>query len=150
MLREDIQSALTQAMKNKDTETTAALRLIVAKIKEKDVEIRGKGGKEAVDADIVSIMQSMIKQRRDSIKMYLDGNRPELAAKEEGEIKVIEQYMPQQMNDIEVEAAIKAIISEINAEGMKDMGKIMSALKEKHAGQLDFGKASGMIKNLLG
>ena len=150
MLRETIQKALTEAMKAQNAEKTSALRLIIAKIKEKDVDIRGKGGKEAVDADISSIMQGMIKQRKDSIKMYIDGSRPELAAKEQKEIDVIEEYMPKQMSDAEVETAIKAIIAETGASSIKDMGAVMGKLKEKYAGLMDFGSASGKIKSLLG
>ncbi len=149
MLREDIQKALTEAMKARDAETTSALRLIVAKIKEKDVDIRGKGGIEAVDADVVALMQGMIKQRRDSIKMYMDGNRPELAAKEENEIKVIEKYMPQMMSEAEVETALKAIMVETGAASIKDMGAVMSKFKEKFAGKADMGMVSGKIKALL-
>ena len=150
MLRDDIQKALTESMKARDADTTSALRLIVAKIKEKDVEIRGKGGKQAEDADVCALMQGMIKQRRDSIKMYEDGNRPELAKKEQGEIDVIEKYLPKQMNDSEIEAAIKDAILATGAASIKDMGLVMGALKGKYAGKMDFGKASGKIKEMLG
>lgn len=150
MLREELQKTLKESMLNKDTDTVSAVRLIIAGMKEKDVDARGKGLKEASDADLMSMMQSMIKQRNDSIKMYVDGKREDLAAKERKEISVIERFLPKQMNDAEVEAAIKGIIAETGAASMKDMGKVMGALKAKYAGQLDFGKASGMIKNLLG
>ncbi len=149
MLREDLQKALKESMLNKDMDTVSAVRLIIAGMKEKDVDARGRGLKEASDADLLSMMQSMIKQRNDSIKMYVEGNREDLAAKERKEISVIERFLPKQMNDAEIEAAIKAIISETGAASMKDMGKVMGALKAKYAGQLDFGKASGMIKNFL-
>ena len=109
----------------------------------------GKGLKEASEADLLSMMQGMIKQRNDSIKMYVEGNREDLAAKERKEISVIERFLPKQMSDAEIETAIKAIIAETGAASMKDMGKVMGALKAKYAGQLDFGKASGMIKNFL-
>ena len=150
MLREELQKALKESMLNKDTDTVSAVRLIIAGMKEKDVDARGKGLKEASDADLMSMMQSMIKQRNDSIKMYVDGKRDDLAAKERKEISIIERFLPKQMSDAEIEAAIKGVIAETGAASMKDMGKVMGALKAKYAGQLDFGKASGMIKNLLG
>ena len=132
-----------------DAETTGAVRLIIAGMKEKDVDARGKGAKEATEAELLSMMQTMIKQRNDSIKMYMDGNRPELAAKERKEIEIIERFLPKQMSDAEIEAAVRALISETGASSMKDMGKIMGALKSQYAGQLDMGKANGIIKSLL-
>ena len=150
MLREDLQKALKESMLAHDAETTGAVRLIIAGMKEKDVDARGKGAKEATEAELLSMMQTMIKQRNDSIKMYMDGNRPELAAKERKEIEIIERFLPKQMSDAEIETAIRGVIAETGAASMKDMGKVMGALKAKYAGQLDFGKASGMIKNLLG
>ena len=150
MLREELQKALKESMLNKDTDTVSAVRLIIAGMKEKDVDARGKGLKEASDADLMSMMQSMIKQRNDSIKMYVDGKREDLAAKERKEISIIERYLPKQISDAEIETAIRGVIAETGAASMKDMGKVMGALKAKYAGQLDFGKASGMIKNLLG
>lgn len=150
MLREELQKALKESMLNKDTDTVSAVRLIIAGMKEKDVDARGKGQKEASDADLMSMMQSMIKQRNDSIKMYVDGKREDLAAKERKEISIIERFLPKQMSDAEIETAIRGVIAETGAASMKDMGKVMGALKAKYAGQLDFGKASGMIKNLLG
>ncbi len=150
MLREDLQKALKEAMLAHDAATTGAVRLIIAGMKEKDVEARGKGAKEATEAELLSMMQTMVKQRNDSIKMYVDGNRQDLADKELAEIKVIERFMPKQLNDAETEAAIKAVIAETGAASMKDMGKVMGALKAKYAGQLDMGKANGIIKGLLG
>jgi len=150
MLREELQKALKESMLNKDTDTVSAVRLIIAGMKEKDVDARGKGLKEASDANLMSMMQSMIKQRNDSIKMYVDGKREDLAAKERKEISIIERFLPKQMSDAEIETAIRGVIAETGAASMKDMGKVMGALKAKYAGQLDFGKASGMIKNLLG
>ena len=149
MLREDLQKALKESMLNKDTDTVSAVRLIIAGMKEKDVDARGKGLKEASDADLMSMMQSMIKQRNDSIKMYVDGKREDLAAKERKEISIIERFLPKQMSDAEIETAIRGVIAETGAASMKDMGKVMGALKAKYAGQLDMGKASGMIKSLL-
>ena len=150
MLREDLQKALKEAMLAHDAATTGAVRLIIAGMKEKDVEARGKGAKEATEAELLSMMQTMVKQRNDSIKMFMDGNRPELAEKEKAEIAVIERFMPKQLSDAETEAAIKAVIAETGAASMKDMGKVMGALKAKYAGQLDMGKANGIIKGLLG
>ncbi len=150
MLREDLQKALKEAMLAHDAATTGAVRLIIAGMKEKDVEARGKGAKEATEAELLSMMQTMVKQRNDSIKMFMDGNRPELAEKEKAEIAVIERFMPKQLSDAETEAAIKAVIAETGAASMKDMGKVMGALKAKYAGQLDMGKANGILKGLLG
>lgn len=149
MLRENLQKTLKESMLSRDTVTVGAVRLIIAGMKDKDVEARGKGQKEATEAELLSMMQTMIKQRNDSIKMYVDGKRQDLADKELGEIKVIERFLPKQMSDVEVEAVIKALISSTGASGMKDMGKVMGELKANYAGQLDFGKASGVIKALL-
>ena len=149
MLREDLQNALKTAMLAKDTATVSAVRLIIAGQKEKDVEARGKGQEKASDSDLMSMMQGMIKQRNDSIKMYLEGNRPELADKEKAEIAVIERFLPKQMSEAEVKAAIQAIIAETGAASMKDMGKVMGALKAKYAGQMDFSSANGLVKSLL-
>ena len=129
--------------------TVGAVRLIIAGMKEKDVEARGKGQKEASEAELLSMMQGMIKQRNDSIKMYLDGHRQDLADKEMSEIKVIEKFPPKQMSEAEIEAVLKTIIASTGASSMKDMGKVMGELKAKYAGQLDMDKASGMIKSLL-
>lgn len=150
MLREDLQNALKEAMKAHDMATVAAVRLIIAGQKEKDVEARGKGQKEASDADLMAMMQTMIKQRKESVEIYENAGRPELAAKEKSEIEVIERFLPKQMNDDEIIAAIKAVVTETGAESMKDMGKVMGALRGKYAGQMDFGKASGLIKTILG
>ena len=149
MLRDDLQNALKTAMLAKDTVTTSAVRMIIAGQKEKDVEARGKGKEKATDEELMAMMQTMIKQRNDSIKMYVDGNRPELADKERAEIAIIERFLPKQMSDDEIVGVVKTLIAETGAESMKDMGKIMGALKSKYAGQLDMGKANGIIKSLL-
>lgn len=149
MLRETLQKTLKESMLSRDAVTVAAVRLIIAGMKDKDVEARGKGQKEASEAELLSMMQTMIKQRNDSVKMYVDGKRQDLADKELGEIQVIERFLPKQMGDAEVESVIKTIISSTGANGMKDMGKVMGELKANYAGQLDFGKASGVIKALL-
>lgn len=150
MLRENLQNALKEAMKNKDMGTVSAVRLIIAGQKEKDVIARGAGKECASDADLLSMMQTMIKQRNESAKIYREGNRPELAAKEEAEIAVIERFLPKQLSEEETKSAIAAAIAKTGAAGMKDMGKVMAELKTAYAGQLDMGKASGLIKTMLG
>lgn len=150
MLREDLQNTLKESMKNRDMTTVGAVRLIIAGIKEKDVDARGKGQEKASDSDLLAMMQNMIKQRKDSIKMYEDGNRQDLAVKEQNEINVIEKFLPKQMGDAEIETAIKSAIAATGANSMKDMGKVMGELKAKYVGQMDFGKANGVIKSLLG
>ena len=150
MLREDLQNSLKEAMKAKDMATVSAVRLIIAGQKEKDVIARGAGKECASDAELLAMMQTMIKQRNESIKIYNEGGRPELAAKEQAEITVIERFLPKQMNEEETKAAINAVIAKIGASGMKDMGKVMAELKTAYAGQIDMGKASGLIKRILG
>lgn len=149
MLREDLQNALKNAMKEKNMPEVNAIRMIIAGMKEKDVEARGKGKPQAEDADLLAMMQTMIKQRNESIKMYLDGNRPELADKERNEISIIERFLPKQLNTEETTDVIKKIIEQTGASSMKDMGKVMSQLRAEYAGQMDFGAASGIIKSLL-
>ena len=149
MLRDDLQKALKESMLAKDVVTTSAIRMIIAGQKEKDVEARGKGQEKASDAELLSMMQGMIKQRNDSIKMFIEGHRPELADKEKAEIAVIERFLPKQMSEAEAEAVVRAIIAEIGAASMKDMGKVMGALKAKYAGQMDFGKVNALVKAQL-
>ena len=149
MLREDLQNSLKEAMKNKDMKTVNAVRLIIAGQKEKDVEARGKGLEKASDTDLLSMMQTMIKQRNESIKIYNEGNRPDLAEKEQAEIDVISRFLPKQLTAEEIDKAIKEAIAETNATGIRDMGKVMGVLKAKYAGQMDFGTASAAIKKFL-
>lgn len=149
MLRENLQNALKEAMKNHDMTTVAAVRLIIAGQKEKDVAARGAGKECATDAELLSMMQGMIKQRNESIKIYNEGGRPELAEKEQSEINVIERFLPKQLNEEETKAAIEAAIAKTGAAGVKDMGKVMAELKSTYAGQMDMGKASGLIKSML-
>ena len=149
MLRDDLQNSLKEAMKNRDTQTVNAVRLIIAGQKEKDVEARGKGQEKASDDVLLAMMQSMIKQRKESIKIYNDGNRPDLAQKEQSEIDVISRFLPKHLSAEEATAAVKAIIAEVGSASVKDMGKVMGALKNKYAGQMDFGAASAIIKQLL-
>lgn len=150
MLRDDLQNELKNAMKNKDMATVAAIRLIIAGQKEKDVEARGKGKEKADDAELLSMMQTMIKQRNESIKIYLQGNRHDLADKEQGEIDVIMRFLPKQLSPEEMENAVKSVISSTGASSVKDMGKVMGMLKSEYSGQMDFGAASAVIKKLLG
>lgn len=149
MLRENLQNALKEAMRNHDMTTVAAVRLIIAGQKEKDVAARGAGKECATDAELLSMMQGMIKQRNESIKIYNEGGRPELAEKEQAEINVIERFLPKQLNEEETKAAIEAAIAKTGAAGVKDMGKVMAELKSAYAGQMDMGKASGLIKSML-
>ena len=149
MLRDDLQNALSEAMKSKNMMETNAIRMIIAGLKEKDVDARGKGKEKAEDAELLSMMQTMIKQRRESIEMFEKGGRPELAEKEQNEIAVIERFLPKMLSSEETEAAVKKVIETIGATSMKDMGKVMSALRTQYAGQMDFGAVSSMIKNLL-
>lgn len=150
MLREDLQNALKEAMKEKNMLEVNAVRMIIAGMKEKDVEARGKGKKQAEDAELLAMMQTMIKQRNESIKLYNDGHRPELAEKEQAEIKIIERFLPKQLSVEETTDVIKNIIAQTGAQSIKDMGKVMGALRGQYAGQMDFGKASEIIKQLLG
>ena len=149
MLREDLQKALKESMLAHDAATTSAVRLIIAGQKEKDVEARGKGLEKASDTDLLSMMQTMIKQRNESIKIYNEGNRPDLAEKEQAEIDVINRFLPKQLTAEEIDKAIKEAIAETNATSIRDMGKVMGALKAKYAGQMDFGTASAAIKKFL-
>lgn len=149
MLRDDIKAATIAAMKSGDKETTAALRLIAAKIKDRDIELR-TSSKEIPDDDlVVDVLQKMAKQRRESIQMYEDGGRQELADKEKAELAVIEAYLPQQMDEATTMAAIEAVKAELGAEGPKDMGRVMAELKSRHGAQLDMSKASGLVKAAL-
>jgi uncharacterized protein len=151
MLRQRFTDALKEAMKAKEELTVSTVRLVIARLKEQDIEARGRGKSEGIgDAEIQQMLQGMIKQRRDSIVLYEQGKRPELVAKEQGEIAIIERFLPQQLGEAELEAAVKTVIAELGAQGMKDMGRVMAALRERHAGQIDAGKASQVAKRLLG
>ena len=149
MLRDNINNAMKDAMKARDERRVSTLRMMNAVIKNADIEARGQGKEPLNEADLMSLFQKMIKQRQESADLYDKGARPELAAAERGEIQIITAYLPQQMSDVEAGSAISAVLKEINAETMKDMGRAMAALKERFAGKMDFGKASGKIKELL-
>ena len=150
MLRDTIKAAQIEAMKAGDKGRLAAVRLILAKLKDKDIELRTATTVPDDDVIVTDVLQKMAKQRRESITLYEQGGRQELADVEKAELAVIETFLPQQMGEDEVKAAIAAIITETGAEGMKDMGKVVAALKAKHGTQLDMGKASGLVKAALG
>lgn len=150
MLRDKINDDIKTAMKSGDAARTSALRMINAAIKQKDIDTRSETNKEPInDAAILSLLQSMIKQRRESIAMYEQGNRPELAAKEQEEIKVIENFLPAQVSADEARKIITDIITSTGAQGVKDMGKVMGAVKDKLSGQFDTAEASKLVKELL-
>ena len=151
MLREQIKTELVAAMKAKDDAKVSTLRMIGATLKDKDIAARPSGKTDGIsDDEILSMFQTMIKQRRESIELYEKGGRTDLADKEKKEIEIISAFLPAQMDEEAVKAAIEAEIQACGATSMKDMGKVMGALRAKYAGQMDFGKASGMIKSLLG
>ena len=149
MIRDTIKAAQVTAMKAGDKTRLAAVRLILAKLKDKDIELRTAPSVPDDDTVVVDVLQKMAKQRRESITLYEQGGRQELADVEKGELAVIEEFMPAQLSDSEVTAAIEAIKAELGASGMKDMGRVVAALKAKHGSQLDMGKASGLVKAAL-
>ncbi|MBY5769113.1 GatB/YqeY domain-containing protein [Rhizobium leguminosarum] len=149
MLRDQLATQLKEAMKAKNAERLSTVRLIQAAVKDRDIANRGTGKEQASDDEILQILAKMVKQRDESAKIYEENSRPELAAKERAEITVIQDFMPKQVSDSEVRANVSAIIAETGAAGAKDMGKVMAALKERYAGQMDFAKASATVKELL-
>ncbi len=151
MLRQKFTEALKEAMKEKEPLAVSTVRMIIAGLKERDIDARGKGRSEGIgESEIQQMLQSMIKQRRDSIALYEQGGRTDLADKERGEIAIIERFLPKQLSDAELEHAVRETIAAIGAAGVKDMGRTMAALKERYPGQLDPAKASQMVKRLLG
>ena len=149
MIRDDLKGAQISAMKSAQKERLAALRLILAKVKDRDIELRAEHDAKDDDAMIVEVLQKMVKQRRESISMYESGNRQELADAEKAELAVIEEFLPTQMDEMETNAVIDAIIAETGAAGVRDMGKVMALLKARHAASVDMGKASGLVKARL-
>ncbi len=149
MIRDSIKAAQVSAMKAGDKPRLAAVRLILAKLKDKDIELRTATNVPDDDTLVVDVLQKMVKQRRESIAMYQQGGRQELADAEAAEVAVIEEFLPAQMGEDEVKAAIESITSELGASGMKDMGRVISELKARHGSQLDMGKASGLVKAAL-
>ena len=149
MLRENINNAVKDAMRAKDERKLSTLRMVNSTIKNADIAARGEGKPPLSDGDLLSVFQKMIKQRQESVELYDKGGRPELANAEREEIAIITAYLPKQMSDDDVKAAISAAVTETGAAGMKDMGKVIAVLKAKYAGQMDFGKASGLVKAAL-
>ena len=149
MLREAINNAVKDAMKAKEERKLSTLRMVNSTIKNADIEARGLGKPPLSDGDLLGVLQKMIKQRQEAAELYEKGGRAELVAQEREEIAVISAYLPKQMSDDDVKAAIASAIGETGAAGMKDMGKVIAALRAKYAGQMDFGKASGLVKAAL-
>ena len=150
MIRDDLKAALVSAMKGGDKARTAAIRLIQSAVKNRDIELRTAAAPADDDAMVTEVLQKMIKQRRESIAMYEAGGRQELADQEKAEVAVIEEFLPRQMSEDEANAAIDAIVAEVGASSVKDMGRVMAVLKDRHAGTLDMSKASGLVKARLG
>ena len=150
MIRDRIKAELVAAMKGGDKSRTATIRLIQSAIKNRDIELRTGTAPADDDVLVTEVLQKMVKQRRESIILYEQGNRQELADAEKAEVAVIESFLPQQMSEAEAGAAIDAIVAETGASSVKDMGKVMALLKERHASQLDMSKASGWVKARLG
>jgi uncharacterized protein len=149
MIRDTLKAAQITAMKAGEKERLAAVRLILAKVKDRDIELRTASVQPDEDAMVVEVLQKMVKQRRESIALYEQGNRAELAAIEAAELVVIEEFLPAQMSDAETSAAIEAIKAELGASTLKDMGRVMAELKARHASELDMSKASGLVKAAL-
>jgi uncharacterized protein YqeY len=151
MLRARLSDALKTAMKAHEARTVSTVRMILAGLKDRDIAARGKGNPDGIsDAEIQQMLQGMVKQRRESMVLYEQGNRPELVEQEGGEIAIIESFMPKQLSDADLEQAVVAAIAATGAETAKDMGRVMAALREKHAGAMDFGKAGAVAKKKLG
>lgn len=149
MMRDKLANAMKEAMKAKEARRLSTVRLIQTAIKDRDIANRGVGKDAVSDDDILQILQKMIKQREESAKIYDEGGRSELADQEREEIAIIRGFMPEQMSDEQVVEVCKAVIAEIGAQGLRDMGKCIGLLKERYAGQMDFAKASAIVKDLL-
>ena len=149
MIRDDIKAAQVAAMKAGEKDRLAAVRLILAKLKDRDIELRTQSAPADDDAVVVEVLQKMVKQRRESIALYEQGGRQELADVEKAELAVIETFLPAQMDEAETTAAIEAIKAELGASSVKDMGRVMATLKERHGSQLDMSKASALVKAAL-
>lgn len=149
-MRDDINAALKDAIKARDTRRTSTLRLINAAIKDRDIAARGEGRDKIVDDEILSLLQKMVKQREESVAIYDKAGRVDLADQERGEIVVIKEFMPQPLGEEDVVNAVETAIAETGAEGLRDMGKVVGALKEKYPGRIDFSKASKIVKERLG
>ncbi len=151
MLRTELTEALKIAMKAREERAVSTLRLILAALKDRDIAARTKGNQDGIsDDDIRAMLQNMIRQRRESIALYEQGGRLELAQQEADEIAIVERYLPRQFNDAEIEGAVQSLVADIGAKGIKDMGRTIAALKQRYAGQMDFAKASAALKRILG
>jgi hypothetical protein len=150
MLRDDINNALKTAMKAQDARRVSTLRMVNSAIKNADIEARGAGKDPLGDDDLNALMAKMIKQRQESVELYDKGGRADLAGQEREEIVIISSFMPKQMNDDEIKAAIAAAVQETGAASMKDMGRVMAALKQRYTGKMDFARAGGLVKGQLG
>jgi uncharacterized protein len=149
MMREKLTESMKEAMKAKDSRRLSTVRLIQSAVKDRDIANRGVGKEAASDDEILQILQKMVKQREESAKIYEDAGRAELATQEREEIDVLKTFMPEQLSDEKIDEIVAAVVAEIGAAGMKDMGKVMAILRERYAGQMDFAKASGVIKAKL-
>ena len=150
MLRERLNERLKSAMKDKDARAVSTLRLILTAIKDRDIAARGKGESDGIaEPEILQVLQTMIRQRHDAIKLYEQGARLELAQQEAEEIAIIEKFLPEQLDDAAVETAIREVVTQVGAKSIKDMGKAMAELRKRYAGQMDFGKASATLKEQL-
>jgi hypothetical protein len=150
MLRGRLRESLNAALKERDEHAVAALRLILAALKDRDIAARGKGNPDGIaDDEVLAMLQTMVKQRRESIVFYEQGNRPELKAREEQEIIVIERFLPPQLAEDEVQSAVVGALRDLGAETIKDMGRVMAELRAKYPGQMDFGKASAVVRREL-
>jgi len=151
MLRQRLNDELKAAMKSRDQRSTSALRLILAALKDRDIAARTRGVANGVDeAEIFDLLQKMIRQRQESIALYKQANRQELVDQEQGEINIIERFLPKKMSDGEAHAAIAAVVEELGASSIKDMGRVMAALKERYSGRMDFAKVGQQVKQKLG
>lgn len=150
MLRNRLNESLKEAMKAQDQIGVATLRLILAALKDRDIAARGKGQNDGIDeAELLEMLQQMLRQRRDSIAMYKEGKRPDLVAREEAESEVIQRFLPQPLSEADIAVAVNEVISELEASSIKDMGRVMAVLKERYPGRLDLGKASAVVKQAL-
>ena len=148
-MRDAINQALKAALKAQDKTTVSVLRMVNAGIKDRDIAVRPEGRDRITDAEITDLLAKMIRQRRESLQMYKDAGRADLVAQEEAEIVVIEGFLPKQLSEAETLDACRAVVAELGASTIKDMGKVMAALKGRYAGQMDFGKVGPMVKDLL-
>ena len=150
MLRARLNDELKAAMKAKDQRAVSTVRLILAALKDRDIAARGKGNTDGIsEEEIGDLLHKMVRQRRESIELYEQGNRQDLAQQEREEIGIIERFLPKQMDEADMGAAVSAVIAEVGARSIKDMGRVMAALKQRHAGQMDFSKAGALVKQRL-